>query len=137
MLVRGPDPIETLPRSIRRPGIFRSGRWVAVPLADQGAGVVTRLEVAMWLPVGAPGAPSWDDVTGALGRAHSIGPLTLPQVALDALLPAHDESITPQEGGRVTLSGPIYPSRAFEGAGSTMARAVRLGGGLMVTLSTT
>ena len=137
MLVRGPDPIETLPLSIRRPSLFKSGRWVAVPLADQGSGVVTRLEVAMWLPVGEDGGPDWDDVTSALGRSHSVGPLTLPRVALDALLPELDAPVTPQARDRVTVSGPVYPSRAFEGAGSTMARAVRLTGGLMVTLSTT
>lgn len=137
MLVRGPDPLETLPRSIRRPTIFRSGRWVAVPLADQGDSSVTRLEVAMWLPVGEPGEPSWDEVTAALGRSQSIGPLSLPRISLDALLPARDESSRAPQPGRVTVSGPIYPSRAFEGAGSMMARAVRLDGGLMVTLSTT
>ena len=139
MLVRGPDPLETLPRSIRRPSLFRLGRWVASPLSERGAKPgMTRLEVAIWLPVAEqPGdLPTWADVAGALGQPQALGPLTLPLDALEALAPEHLAETTP-EGDRVTVTGPIYSSRAFEGHGSTMARAVRLDGGLLVTLSTT
>lgn len=138
MLVRGPDPLETLPRSIRRPSLFRAGRWVACPLPESARTGVTRLEVVMWLPVGdAPGhLPTWRDVASALGAAQPAGPLTVPLPALEVLLPAllpeaqvHDR--------RATVVGTVYPSRAFHGHGSTLARAVRAGDGLLVSLATT
>ena len=73
MLVRGPDPLETLPRSIRRPPLFKLGRWVACPLSESAKPGATRLEVILWLPVGDGGdRPGWDDVAVALGltRGH-------------------------------------------------------------------
>lgn len=139
MLVRGPDPLETLPRSIRKPPLFKVGRWVACPLSERGARPdVTRLEVVLWLPVAEkPGTlPTWDDVTAALGPPQSVGPLTLPTVALRALAPEHLDA-SPTGAERVTMTGTIYPTRGFEGHGSMMARSVRLPGGLLVTLSTT
>ena len=139
MLVRGPDPLETLPRSIRKPPLFKVGRWVACPLLERGAKPgATRLEVVLWLPVAekAGPLPTWDEVGVALGRPRAVGPLTLPAVAWRALAPDHLE-VSPTGSERVTMTGKVYPTRGFEGHGSTMARAVRLKGGLLVTLSTT
>ncbi len=139
MLVRGPDPLETLPRSIRKPALFKVGRWVACPLSERGAKPdVTRLEVVLWLPVAekAGALPTWDDVAAALGRPQSVGPMTLPAIALRALVPQHLDA-SPAASERVTMTGKVYPTRGFEGHGSTMARAVRLPGGLLVSLSTT
>jgi hypothetical protein len=150
-LVRGPDPLETLPRSIRRPALFRAGRWVACPLPESGRPGVTRLEVVLWLPVastgdderpdaaasGPPsGLPTWDEVAVALGRPLEPGPLTVPRSALEALTPGLLAGAR-VECDRATVVGDIYPSRGFEGHGSTMARAARLDGGLLVALSTT
>jgi hypothetical protein len=140
MLVRGPDPIETLPRSIRRPALFKVGRWVASPLPERGdKPEAKRLEVVMWLPVDDDDdeLPSWDDVTATLGRSSSIGPLTVPVEALAAVAPDEVAAGATPEGDRVTLRGEVFPSRAFEGHGSTMARAIRLPGGLLVWLTTT
>lgn len=137
MLVRGPDPLETLPRSIRRPPLFKLGRWVACPLAESAKPGSTRLEVILWLPVGDGGdRPGWDDVAVALGRPLPTGPLTLPAEALDALAPGQPAEAR-ADGDRVTVQGEVYPARSFEGHGSMMARAVRLTGGLLVSLSTT
>ncbi len=139
LLVRGPDPLETLPRSIRKPPLFKVGRWVACPLSERGAKPgVTRLEVVIWLPVAEKAGllPNWDDVGVALGRPQEVGPLTLPAVAWHALAPEH-LAVSPTGAERVTMTGKVYPTRGFEGHGSTMARAVRLKGGLLVTLSTT
>lgn len=138
MLVRGPDPLETLPRSIRRPRLFKAGRWVAYPLPGRGAKPgATRLEVVLWLPVGEePGELTWDEVGAALGRAVEEGPLTLSREALLAVAPQHVADLPPA-GERVTVTGDVYPARGFEGHGSTMARAVKLPGGLLVTLHTT
>lgn len=140
MLVRGPDPLETLPRSIRRPSLFRVGRWAASPLSDAGDKLgATRLEVLIWLPIGdeAGELPTWDEVAAALGRSSSIGPMTVRVDALSAVAPDELAARVAPDGDRVTLRGQVYPSRAFEGHGSTMARAIRLTGGLLVTLSTT
>jgi hypothetical protein len=145
MLVRGPDPLETLPRSIRRPPLFKVGRWVASPLPEAAVlpGSV-RLEVALWLPVADGPArgddertPTWDQVAIAVGRSASMGPLTLRWDALEALAPELTRQPATRRDDRVTMHGPIYPSRGFEGHGSTMARAVRMPGGLLVTLATT
>ncbi|HVV84128.1 MAG TPA: hypothetical protein VHE35_13730 [Kofleriaceae bacterium] len=138
MLVRGPDPLETLPRSIRRPRLFKVGRWAACPLSERGARPgKTRLEVVMWLPVGDSddGLPTWKDVAAVLGPPLPAGPLTLPRAALEVVAP--DVTAVPVDDERVTITGDVYPSRGFEGHGSTMARSVRLNGGLLVTLSTT
>lgn len=144
MLVRGPDPLETLPRSIRRPPVFKVGRWVASPLPERGdKPEAKRLEIVIWIPVGdEPGElPTWDEVAVALGRSSSVGPLTVRLDALAAVAPpevvAAGDPAGAVEEGRVTLRGEVYPSRAFEGHGSTMARAIRLEGGLLVWLSTT
>lgn len=138
MLVRGPDPLETLPRSIRRPALFKVGRWVACPLAERGAKPhVTRLEVVLWLPVAEQAGvlPSWDEVSSALGRPQDVGPLTVPAIAVHALVPQHVAAGA--TGARITMTGRVYPTRGFEGHGSTMARAVRLPDGLLVALATT
>jgi hypothetical protein len=137
MLVRGPDPLETLPRSIRRPRLFRAGRWVACPLPECAKADVTRLEVVMLLAVGddEPGAPSWQEVCDTLGPPQPTGPLTVPLQALEALAPALVAAARVDER-RATVIGAVYPSRGFEGHGSTMARAVRVDGGLLVGLST-
>lgn len=137
-LVRGPDPLETLPRSIRRPALFRTGRWVASPLPESAQPGVTRLEVVMWLPVAdlAGELPSWVEVTAMLGPPQPPGPLTVPLPALEVLVPEL-LPIARVEGRRATVLGDVYPSRGFEGHGSTMARVVRVDGGLLVALSTT
>jgi hypothetical protein len=138
MLVRGPDPLETLPRSIRRPSLFRSGRWVACPLPESAKPDVTRLEVVMWLPVADDDGelPSWDEVAAALGAPQPAGPLTVPLRALEALTPAL-VPVARVEAQRATVLGAVYPSRGFHGHGSTLARAVRVDGGLLVALATT
>ena len=139
MLVRGPDPLETLPRSIRRPPLFKIGRWVASRLREGGDKPgATRLEVVMWLPVDDHGGelPTWAQVASALGRPQALGPLTIPRAALQALAPEVVAGAS-LETERVTVTGDVYPTRGFEGHGSTMARSVRLAGGLLVTLSTT
>lgn len=139
MLVRGPDPLETLPRSIRRPSLFRSGRWVACPLPESAKPGVTRLEVVMWLPVGdvdGDELPTWGAVAAALGAPQPVGPLTVPLRALEALTPAL-LSVARVEAQRATVLGDVYPSRGFHGHGSTLARAVRVDGGLLVGLATT